>query len=289
MNDKQIGAFLSVVQSGSFSAAARKQYISPQAIIQQIDLLEREVGVTLFARSRRGVTLTPAGQLFYNGAVALSDNLKALLQEVRLAGEQSRLRLRIGVFDMSRMMSKACNSFYALHPEITQEYSRISPEAWLDGLEQLKSGELDLFEHTEVPQVHEPGLLFAPLVRMGSCCMLRADHPLAARKSIRPRDLRGMCVGIHDESCIPGLTALLQREAPGCTLVNRHTGIHSAFDLCGGDGIFLLPAEFAEMYRPLNMIPFECDLSWTFGLVFKTRPNHAVQLFVDNARALFPL
>lgn len=284
MNDKQVAAFLSVAECGSFSRAARRQYISPQAMIQQIDLLEKEVGVRLLHRTHRGVTLTDAGVQFYQGMLRISSDVRALLEQIRSA---ESCRLRIGVFDMSQMMARVCESFSALHPEIAQEYIMISPEAWMDELQQLHAGQLDILEHTDVPQVHENGLDFVPVMQDEIICALHAAHPLAKKDMIFPEDLAHLRIGIHDVACVPGLQPLLSDRAPGSELIDGNKGPLSAFDICKSGGVFLSSKSFSVKYRPLRVLPFRCDLAWTYGLVFKKDPRPLVQLFIENARAQF--
>lgn len=62
MNTQQLESFIKVAQCGSFSQAANVLYITPSAIIQQINNLERSLQVSLFHRTKKGVTLTPAGE-----------------------------------------------------------------------------------------------------------------------------------------------------------------------------------------------------------------------------------
>lgn len=285
VNDKQIAAFISVAECGSFSAAARKQYISPQAIIQQVDLLEREVGVQLLHRTHRGVTLTPSGKQFYQGMLRLTNEMSTLLEDIRSSNKMS---LRIGVFDMSKMMDSLCESFSIHYPHITQEYMMVPPEAWMDALKLLHSGDLDVFEHVEVPDVYENGLDFMPLIRSKNVCAIHSTHPLSKKKVIEPQELSGLRIGIHDEACVPGLRAFLEKHAPHSILINGNMGPLSAFDICKDGGVFLMSEEFAQKFRPLRTIPFNCPLTSTYGVVFKKNPSPLVQLFLDNARLQYP-
>lgn len=62
MLQQRIQTFLEVANCLSFSTAARNLYISQQAVTKQIASLEQELGLRLFYRTTRQVTLTPAGQ-----------------------------------------------------------------------------------------------------------------------------------------------------------------------------------------------------------------------------------
>lgn len=54
---------MSVAEEGSFSKAGALHYITPSAVIQKINHLERELSVSLFERTNHGVRLTEAGRI----------------------------------------------------------------------------------------------------------------------------------------------------------------------------------------------------------------------------------
>ena len=77
MYNHQLETFIRVADAGSFNKAAEESYITPTAIIKQINLLEDSLGVKLFERTRRGLTLTKAGRSMmpstsFNTAMILS-------------------------------------------------------------------------------------------------------------------------------------------------------------------------------------------------------------------------
>jgi len=82
MEIRQVQYFLSIVETGSFSAAAEEYYISQSSLSKVIIALEKELAVTLFDRSKRKVTLTEAGKAFLAQAQKLSDVHKAMLMEM---------------------------------------------------------------------------------------------------------------------------------------------------------------------------------------------------------------
>lgn len=67
MYNPQLETFLKVADAGSFNKAAEEAYITPTAVIKQINLLEDSLGVKLFERTHRGLYLTKAGQSFVSG------------------------------------------------------------------------------------------------------------------------------------------------------------------------------------------------------------------------------
>ena len=69
--------FVRVVQSGSFSAVAREAGVGQPSVSKQIAQLEAHLGAQLLRRTSRSMTLTEAGQTFYEAAVRLVDDLEA--------------------------------------------------------------------------------------------------------------------------------------------------------------------------------------------------------------------
>lgn len=82
MEIRQIQYFLSVVETGSFSAAADEHYISQSSLSKVIIALEKELGVSLFDRSKRKVFLTPAGEAFLEHARKLITAYKDMAVEL---------------------------------------------------------------------------------------------------------------------------------------------------------------------------------------------------------------
>lgn len=82
MEIRQIQYFLSIVETGSFSAAADEHYISQSSLSKMIMALEKELEVPLFDRSKRKVFLTEAGEAFLRHARNLDAVYKAMMVEL---------------------------------------------------------------------------------------------------------------------------------------------------------------------------------------------------------------
>jgi LysR family transcriptional activator of glutamate synthase operon len=82
MEIRQIQYFLSIVDTSSFSAAADEYYISQSSLSKKIIALEKELGVLLFDRSKRKVSLTGAGEAFLEHAGKINATYKAMLVDL---------------------------------------------------------------------------------------------------------------------------------------------------------------------------------------------------------------
>lgn len=112
-------AFVRVVETGSFSAAARQMATTPSAISKSVARVEKVLGVRLFLRSTRALALTSDGQLFFERVAPL---LKELQAAGEVVGEQNGLagRLKISLpSEIARiLMNRLLKDFAASHPQL---------------------------------------------------------------------------------------------------------------------------------------------------------------------------
>lgn len=95
MDVKQIQYFIEISNTGSFTAAAKRLYISVPGLVKSMDRLESELGVALFVRMRSGVTLTPAGQVFARYAPGYIRQHELIVSNVRKAAAQRETRVEV--------------------------------------------------------------------------------------------------------------------------------------------------------------------------------------------------
>jgi len=159
MNDRQgtamdrfyeLTAFITVVEAGGFSAAARRLGDSQSGISKSIGALETRLGVLLFNRSTRSVTLTDQGRKYY-------DRTKPLLEEMDKADGE----LTSSTVDISGLVRVATPStFGRLHvlpliPQLLTLYPKIELDLRLsDSIEDLLADGIDLA--IRVSSVHDP-------------------------------------------------------------------------------------------------------------------------------------
>lgn len=92
---KRIGVFTRVVETKSFSEAARQLGVAKSAVSKQIAQLEKEVGVRLLNRTTRSLSLTEAGEIFYRHCAEIVNRTKIALSELREYQNQPTGTLRI--------------------------------------------------------------------------------------------------------------------------------------------------------------------------------------------------
>jgi len=83
MEYQRIKYFLAAAEHLNFTRAAETLFVSQQSVTKQIALLEQELGVRLFDRNTRTVTLTPAGEVCYNEFSAIESQIAAAVEKVQ--------------------------------------------------------------------------------------------------------------------------------------------------------------------------------------------------------------
>lgn len=93
----ELSAFIAVVEAGGFSAAARRTGESQSSISKAIGSLEKRLGVKLFNRSTRSVTLTDQGQAYYHRTKPLVEEMAAADRELANSNLSVAGTIRIAV------------------------------------------------------------------------------------------------------------------------------------------------------------------------------------------------
>ena len=117
---RQIKAFEAVARRGGFSRASREIGLSQPTLSTHIINLERQLGVKLFDRTGRTVTLTPAGQVFARYSVRILDLCRESVEAVEAFSGQIRgsVRIEASTVPGEYILPRWLQEFHALNPEI---------------------------------------------------------------------------------------------------------------------------------------------------------------------------
>lgn len=187
---RQLNYFTAVVETGSFTEAAERCHISQSAVSQQVQALERELGVELLHRKNRSFTLTAAGEHFYRKGRSLLNKFDRLCQETAEIAQASAPRLRVGCLRgySGLEFQLAVADFAQSHPEVPVEISRGSHEDLYDA---LRLGRADVVLNDQ-RRAFSDAYVNQILTTSACCVELPGLSPLAQRNSLTARDLRDL-------------------------------------------------------------------------------------------------
>jgi DNA-binding transcriptional LysR family regulator len=239
---RHIRYFIAVAEHLNFSKAAQQLHIAQPPLSRQIRQLEEALGVTLFMRNKRRVTLTRAGQVFLEEARKLVVQAGNAREAARHAKNGESGIVRVGIASgLGGMISRMVFEHRRQFPEIDMECKDIFSSFQNDA---LCKGEIDVgFLRPPIDEVHLDGEV---LFEEEFAAVLPKAHRLAKRKSLRLRDIADEPLVIFDRRFSSGLydkiMGLYDRQGLTCHLTATHVEPHEeagAIMVASGKGIFL--------------------------------------------------
>ena len=252
MYNPQLKTFFTVIESGSFSKAAAALYLTPSAVLHQIRTLEKDLGVELFLRTSKGVTLTPAGEYLEahgRSFIRMGDELRAGVRSA--ASAENSICIGTSMLEKCRLLYDLWVLFSAEDPDCRIQMASINvgeqiPET-TDLIESLNSN---------IPWMRDWRFLEICQVPFG--CAFVQGHPLARKSVITAEDLRGETViTINDGSC-DTITQLLKhlRDHGANVVYHFGNGMNMFWESAFTGDVQLVPLCFHDILINMSVVPF---------------------------------
>lgn len=255
MELRHLRYFVAVAEAGSMTVAAGQRLHTAQpSLSRQIRDLEYEVGTPLLIRSARGIALTDAGKAFLDHARLALAQVEAASQAARRAASPAKPSFAIG-FLTGQEMDWLPAAMRILHEELPRIEVTVSSQYSPELAEGLRSGKLDVAFLRPEPGM--PDLVFRRVVEEALVVVLPADHPLASKQAIRPRDLSGQTF-INVSNTAPALRVVIDGylKRSGVNRVRGHEADNLAMAIslvASTRGVALLPV-YAHNFLPGSVV-----------------------------------
>src|SRR3569833_1534882 len=181
MQIETLKMFCDVVETGSFSQAARLCHVTQSAVSQQIRALEERYGQKLLSRSAREAVATPAGERLYRGCREILARFADMEMEVREASGSV-----MGTVTLSAIYSVGLHELQPYVKRVLAEHPRInvrlSYRRSAQVYEEVVNGVSDL-GIVAYPTAH-PGLSFLPFKEDQLTLICPPHHPLAQKQRV---------------------------------------------------------------------------------------------------------
>lgn len=277
MDIKQFSYFTTIVECGyNLSAAAKKIHITQSALSKTISTFEQEEGIRLFSRvNGRLNSLTPAGELFYEACLDITQKYNTMMEQARLVSRQEKGTVKVGIPPLVLSV---------LFPEIISTFSRNYPQIKLalieDGAEELciqfTKRQVD-FAVVLSPSYISPSICCEHLICLDELtAFMSLTHPLARQKSLKWRDLESHPIALFNESFSINRYVLekFKEEKIKPTIAFQSSSWDFLFEsVISSNLITLLPSPIKSLVRTSQYveIPFEDPIPWRVVLAEYTK------------------
>ena len=277
MELRQLRYAVAVATHRHFTRAAAAVPVAQPALSHQIKLLEQELGVELFERSRSGVRLTEAGEIFVLRARRALAEMDAAREEIAALKGLTTGRLVISAMqalaglDLPRLIA----AFHAAHPGVDVS---LREDSTREMFTMTARGEIDLA--IAALDVERPaGLEVVPLVSEAVLVAMPAAHRLAALETVPLQQLRGETFIFFKQGT--GLRAISERAAERAGFVPRVGFQTSSHDrllalVSEGLGVAFVPASAVSDPPPPAIVvrPASPAVNRTVGVAWRADRRH---------------
>lgn len=267
---------------------AERLYISPPAVIKQINLLEESLDLQLFVRTHRGLILTEAGKSLYQDTKYIIQYCKDSVTRAKNAMQKSENVIRIGTSPMTpaqvlvdlwpKLQDYCPDTKFRLVPfDNTPENAR----EILANLGQNIDVVAGIFDETMLELRQCAGL---ELSKEPICCAVSVHHRLAQKESLTISDLYGenlMLMRRNWSHHVDLLRDDIWKNHPQIHIVDFDFYDVAAFNQCENNNCVLMAVENWRYVHPLlKILRVDWDYTIPFGLLHAPKPSAVVKQFL---------
>ena len=255
MYNNLLTTLIAVADCGSFTKAAERLYISPTAVMKQINALEKHLDLKLLDRTATGVRLTGAGAVIYQDARFLIDYSNKSVASAKMAARAEQTTFRVGT-SLLNPAKPFMDLWYRVNRYFPDYKLHLVPfEDDHDGIitELSRLGEkFDFLIGVCDSRTWLSHCNLLPLGRYRKMIAVSREHRLAQKPQIR-----------------------LEDTPPFYDM--------SVFNRCAETGNVLLTLEcWTEVHPALVSIPVDWDYTISYGLLYSLNPTGDVRRFVET-------
>ena len=287
MELRHLEYFVAVAAELNFSRAAERIHVVQSALSASVSRLEKELGVELFDRSKRQITLTAAGEVFLEHA----RDVIHTAHRARTSVDAFRNQLT-GTVTLGTLMSwgtldlpAALEEFRGANPMVTVRL-RQSITGSAGHLTAIADGQMDL-ALVSITAPGSPLVTLRELMREPMVFVCEASHELANRRRVELADLDG-----HDFIQFPPGWGIRQRLDKGFTAAGvQPVSAYEVADYAVTAELIrhrlattILPASVANRFPDLRTVPLRPTMSWTLSIASATSQvaNRTINALVDT-------
>ena len=284
MNEELLLTFLAAAHEGSFTKAAKLRSYSVPSVMSQINELENYLGVSLFFRTNRGITLTKAGKRFLPEAEDLIHRFNQTIRKIQIEERVTDpLHIRIGFSHLLplSLLNPTFFGFIHSNPNITYELvpldDPIIVNDWINPFDRVDLIGYPLDSETLYHHYVTYSLYYANI-----CISMPYTHELCELDSISIQDLNSYtlyCQNTYHSGGISGLIQKIQEEAPeATTLPSDDFFQYKNINRCISENTAFLSLDIYSQSLPfLKHVPLTGVSAVPYGIILSDHLSKKIQ------------
>ena len=287
MTTKQMDYCIELARTLNFSRAAENQFVSQPTLSYQIRLLEDEVGFSIFERSGKGASLTPAGAQFVGFLANMREDLQRAIEQGQnfSAKYKDSISISLMVRQSVYFLPEAMRLFAQSHPDV-----QITPKfQYGDSMEDFLKNETDILFTLKEMTKQLPGVAVHDLFESHIYLIAQRDDPLAEKNLIKETDLYGRTLMVGGGSPA-ALRAVQHRLIATGKIEYFNSADHETTltNVAAGRGVCLAPGFLNDHSGQFAWIPFDCKESFSCVLcTHREDRRESLQAFLDLLKKLY--
>ena len=282
MHNDSLVVFAKVVELKSFSATSRAFYMSPVAIRKHIDKLEKELGVSLFKRSSKGVILTEKGEILYAAVKKMQNIYDECLLKLK-ADRKNKIRVGLsrhfllGNTDIVFKWLFDNNNYQVDIVEIDESYCFVEDN--LDKLGKqvdiLIGSSLEIlnkyYQQTIITSI-KPGLL------------VPKTHRLANNKIITIKDIKDSNIYVNGACSCQKINEVIQllKENSNVVMIDKENDLANKYQDCIEENNLLFCTNYLSMdFLDASIIPLDFAKPIPFSFVYLKTCDYEIKHFAN--------
>lgn len=293
MYNPQLTTFISVAENGSFTKAADALFITPTAVMKQINTLEERLGITLFDRTNHGLQLTEAGKIFLQDAkyiIDYSDRAIEKAREIDNKDKQQSIRIGTSIMTPAKFLLDVWAEIQKFNPYLKIELIPFENTP-INSVEILKN----LGKHIDIvaglyddnflkerccqaAHLYDKQLLFA----------IPVANPLCSKRKIELADLKGQKVLLIRKNWNEYIDELREDlTASGVTIEEFEMFNLNAYNRAVQENVPIITVEGWEDVHPLlKIVPADWEYRIPFGILYSPTPSKQVKDFIGAMKKI---
>ncbi|MDE7337146.1 MAG: LysR family transcriptional regulator [Clostridia bacterium] len=289
MYNTQLETFISVAENGSFSKTAEAFFISPTAVMKQINALEDRLGITLFNRTNHGLALTEAGKSLLQDAKYIIDYSERAIEKAKdIDDKDKRQTIRIGTSIMTpaKFLLDVWSKLQEIDPYMKIELIPFDNTP-INSVEILKN----LGKHIDIVGglydekfLEERGCLAAHLYDKPLLFAIPVTHTLNGKQEIGIDDLRNRKVMLIRKGWNRFIDELREELVANGTQIEDFNMFNiSAFNQAAKENIPIITvAGWEDVHPLLKIVPAKWNYKIPFGILYSPTPSRQVTKFIKT-------